>query len=588
MNKLIITTLLFLASTIANARVKYEFKLELDQGNENFLEYTVIQNVEDRLDLAITLSINNPMKVEFSYFENSPIISCINGENLTKISGDIIHINKEVLLLIESGEMFQKQEDCHLYEAIKKSLEIDLLIIPGSDDLSRELSRFERKKLKNCRYYKRSNYKLKEHSQGICDRIITLGKKRRQYRSHSKKLNTLAMPFKDVIVDHSSLTGKTLSTYNICESDYKPSYVDEDGRRVKMLAFAAVYFTPAYGTHFTGHLGERFIYCVNDKLYDYIFEFVPLEGSTKDFVLRGNPDLFGDPISQESTDYVNSLEDGHAIYINKFDNPTESISNRTDPIDYTGKTAPWGYNFSQINNNRDVLEIYPTVSEEKMFQAMKESIDLYNTQVSNFKNRAELPLYKTLANNCSTHLKKSLSLMDKKFEIDGIMGVLPRTIMNSLHKRPHDKVILYPSQRRLRKMLMVRDGKSLWRENITFASRASKEAFTPGMIVIYPETHGFIKNLILKPISGIINFFASLFRTAQGAIEIVVAKNKERARRHFKHGKNGIVSSAYELLGIRGNFPSSTPWRKSELEFLDKEEAKDPKILDYLYQNLNK
>ena len=340
---------------------------------------------------------------------------------------------------------------------------------------------------------------------------------------------------------------------------------------------AITYMAPGYTTSVAGHVAERYIYCLEDKLMDIMFEYTQMTVSE----LANMKSVYKKHLDKVNDDYIRRQEG--KIYMKVRTNPAT--------------TAQEGYGFAQYHTNRDIIEVWPKMNEAETYDGLQVALQNYKKQGKDFSEMVDLEDYSLLNNNCTHPIRERLNRLGGEYEINNAVGFNPIWIFGFLRKKNAHKVIVYPSQRTLRKMKMLEKGQSVFWENATFWSMSShgRDGLAGASMVIYPETHGLLKSVLFKPAAAAVNFTAATLETLYGILttplkwlsKVPGFKWLDSKRDHLGLGIKGMSLSLVEMTGFRMRYPKPGPWSPEEEQYLYEELPEvEPKILDFLLERV--
>ena len=548
-----------------------------------------LHNLEEKLDPAIRFGTNQLITVRFSKESQRQELDCQSNplkRNLVEISIEkenqiILHLDQSLRESVFSYKLYdQNDHGCFAYKALTQEIEAKLLELPFVDKMDRKLTNQEATDLNWCESRKkrkglmafRGNSKMKRR----CGELFELREKRRKFERYEYKLGNLLYKTK-MQFDPTAQTDQDLRKYNICKRDYKPTKVLRSGKKIKVLGMAIVYMAPGYTTSVMGHMAERYIYCLDNKLMDVLFEFTQMtEGEIPS--LRS---AYREHYDKANPDYVNGLK--KKLYMKYKTNPN------TNQIG--------AYGFYNLYSNRDIIEVWPVVTDKEIYSGLQTNLKEWKKQKERFLKGEEWPEYDLFNNNCTHPVREKLNNFVGDYDINNWEGLTPINIFGFLRKKKAEKIIIYPSQRLLRQLEMLKKGKNLFWENTTFWSKSSEGYDGRGhysTMVIYPETHGFLKKLILMPTYGSINLAAATLQTLYGVVTTPLKwlsnipglhflKPKNPHKDPIKNGTKGIGMSLSEIIGVRMRFPKPQAWTQEEEDMIFKQlPYQEPKILDHL------
>ena len=587
MNKLTLILLLVSKFWAFNSYASTEFGLFLNETVYDKSSYKQLNGYFNKIDKKIKngLRFGVDRLVEVKLEDLGDLHHNCEAEDLNAfatIEGENLIINSRLVEPILSHKARLKVEECSQESLLIKAINNAMMEI--GDDLSRDLKREEKKTIRVCNEAQdRGRVRRLRFSPSIkkkCDDMGKLVRKRVAFKHYEKKVRNLLYKA-DVEFDATSFTEVKLQKYNICDREYTPTKITSKGKKMKMLGMALIYMAPGYTTSVAGNVAERYIYCLDGELKDIMFEYTQLT--------------------------VHEVADVKHVYKKHMEGVTESYLQSLVGANYMkvkfnpGNSEVNGYGFAQFHTNRDILEVWPKYSEIEMYDGLQSSLKSFKQQEDWFKERTPFPQYSLLNNNCTHPIRERMTkYAGGELEIDPVRGLTPIWIFNFLKNKNVDKIVIYPSQRLLRKYQMMEEGKSIFWENVTFWSQASEGADKGGMMVLYPESHGLLKGLITKPIAGILNLSAAVVQTTVGILQMPIkwlsklpgfkwmAPEKPQ-QDNLGQGIRGIGMSLTEMVGVRLRYPSPTDWTEEEMNYIFGElEHQEPKIVDYLFEKVQK
>jgi hypothetical protein len=504
--------------------------------------------------------------------------------NIVELKGEELIFDEKILPLIFSYQTRDKTNGISVRQRILKVLERELLKLPGSDNLERSYTKREVKDIDHC-YLKRKggnkgknirNFRFSPSMKKRCKELDTLKERRRKLEWYTYKVDSMLYKTK-MEFDATSLTDQSLKKFNICKRNYKPTKITSKGKRIKALAMAIVYMAPGYTTSVAGHVAERYIYCLEDKLMDIMFEYTQMTTGELDNMRS----VYKKHLNKVDSTYIQRQEG--RIYMKL----------RTNPATTTAE----GYGFYQFHTNRDIIEVWPKMNEAEVYEGLQESLKNYKQQGIDFSEKKDFEDYSLLSNNCTHPIRERLNHLGGEYEINDTTGFNPIWIFGFLKKKTAQKVIIYPSQRTLRKMKMLEKGQSIFWENASFWSKASNgsEGLAGSNMILYPETHGLLKSIIYRPTAAAVNLTSAVIETLYGVLttplkwlsNIPGFKWLSPKRDHLGMGIKGISLSLVELTGFRMRYPKPSAWTQAEEEYLFGElPHTEPKILDLLLKRI--
>lgn len=362
-------------------------------------------------------------------------------------------------------------------------------------------------------------------------------------------------PTIQLIFDPSIYAQKNVHNWDYCLSNYTPSYLTASGKKIKMLGVAMVYMGPSNGISIFGHLAERFVYCIDDKLFDLAYEYVP--NSKESAEIKLTPDM---PIA---------LQENYqkAVVVHLMLNPVLA------------------YAQEQNSKNRSIYETWLSIDETSMHKLLVSNVDRLNEQTLKIKNHELLTEYKVMSDNCQKPVLQDLEIANPGYILKHDSARLTPGFFYSKIKTIKDStLIIYPSQRMYRLQKFKNAGKSTFFENITFLSQASPQSQSPNShqpwMLIYPEAESRLGKFFIHPIGGAFNVVGGAVEIAFGAVTIpfdlilrAVARTSARPMINkigFKRmgmGVGDVILSLSEMVYLRARYPVTTPWTEEEIDF---------------------
>ena len=539
--------------------------------------------IDNKLSNGVRFGVDRLIHIRFNTEKNllgSPKCGEVKDFSYLDILDDnTLLIHQDLKYKIIDHSIRIKKGKCSHQDQFIKELEKALLMLPDTEDLQRRFSREEKRLINSCHEARRRGYirslRFKPNIRAKCKATDKLLRKRVALKRYESDVRSLLYNTK-VEFDATSFTDTKLQRYNICKTNYKPTKVLKSGKRIKMLGMGIVYMAPGFTTSVAGHVAERYIYCLDNNLKDIMFEYTQLT----DYELDDVKYVYEKQVEGASEKYLNGLV--NSIYIKvKHDVSNNELN---------------GYGFVQFHTNRDVLEVWPKFSQIDMYDGLQTSLKEFKKQKENLINRIDFEEYSLLKNNCTHPVRERMTKYSGgELEIDPVRGLTPIWIFNFLKEKNVHKIIVYPSQRLLRKYQMLEAGKSLFWENTTFWSKASKGAQNGSMLVLYPDSHGFLKGLLTKPLYGLFNLTAGALQAAMGILKTPLKwlsklpgfkwmKPNKDPLNSMVQGFQGIGMSLTEMVGIRLRYPSPTDWSDEERNYLFNElPHQEPKIVEFLF-----
>lgn len=254
-----------------------------------------------------------------------------------------------------------------------------------------------------------------------------------------------------VVIDYSAIIDKKLNDEGICNINYTPTKLNSSGTPIKMLGFAHVYMGPGPGSSIHGHLGERFVYCIGEKIFDVYFDGVRLDEKSLE--------LFQLDYPSADQSYVQSAKAMGGLYYRKVINPTKLSL----------------YGMDTVQANRNIYEQWLDISEDEIYDLLLKNIERKKEQAIKISNNGELDRFSGLGNNCTFQVTEDLQSIEsfksvkvpfkvKRYKSAGyttryrtldnaVKSVQPKYIYQALAQAKITKLlVIYPSQDNMRKV----------------------------------------------------------------------------------------------------------------------------------------
>lgn len=595
MIKLFFLILLSFFSTVYGKGKQFTFELQYPEEvllSEKYRLQGFLKDLEDNISNGVKFSTNQIYKIEIDDFATTKI-DCENAKEHIEVTGDHIRFSTALAESIYSFQIERRIKDCILKERIVSDLSNAILSSANAPNLKNwPKSKIGKKNLRTCLREKRRARSLREkraiEKWEPCVPYFTNYRKQRQMKAYEKKHNkiTRGVPFE---IDVTSLHNDGFGKFSLCSQDYEATTINRNGTKIKMLGYAFVYYAPGFSTSQFGHVGERFLFCQGDELKSILFEYGPYKDE-KDFLFVSK-EVYPSFFSDLPENYRKSIEQKN--FIRRAIDPT--LQNIVTDTHFKGKTdgqiQTRNYGFYQARNNRDMIEIWLKGTEQNRLEAFRAANNSYRKQTENLKNQIDLVSYELFTNNCTHELMDRLSnYTESQYKVNPRIGFNPIWLFEIMKHKNAEKMILYPSQRTMRKLGLLDSGKTLFWENFTLFSRSTQgsKGATSKFVMFYPEFYGPLKRLILYPVTGTINLFGSLIEGIWGLVKAPLKLfNKEKNYRLIT-AKNNILHSLTEILGVRMRFPAPTQWTEEELFYLKNiVPEQTPKVVPLILKNLN-
>jgi hypothetical protein len=160
-----------------------------------------------------------------------------------------------------------------------------------------------------------------------------------------------------------------------------------------------------------------------------------------------------------------------------------------------------------------------------------------------------------------------------------------------------DRIIVYPSQRQFRILRKRAEGKSTALSWLLPASKDLSSGFGDSWALVYTQSHGLLKYVVVGPATGAANMIAAGAETIYGIITepVVLAekllkikkKNSGLGVHRILRGLDDLFDSMAEVFSFQIRFPLPTDWTSEEQQFFQNF-AQQSLLLNYLgakYEN---
>lgn len=358
-------------------------------------------------------------------------------------------------------------------------------------------------------------------------------------------------------IDLSTLSATQLPGVNECGKEYVPDAITESGHKIKMLGTALMYMGPTSGKAVLGHLGERYEFCRDNQYYDVLYDYAPFNSSLWDDTFDGT---YGVPRASFTDAQKKNVFESLFVLVNF--NP------------------PAYYQERQVVENASIYEAWFNLSGATMYKMMVSNVSRYDDQVSNLRNHLPLPAYKIPSDDCVTPVVNDFNLINPKF-----IGkynparLTPGFFYNYVKNKNVDRIVLYPSQRQYRLLLMKSEGKSTAFQWFLPANSVSGQYLDSWALVFPGFQSGLLRFMIISPIEGAANLLAATAEAAFGIITTPlsllgwITHNKqlesgEFGLHRFERGISDMIASTLEVFSLQLRYPQSTAWTEEEKTFI--------------------
>jgi hypothetical protein len=378
------------------------------------------------------------------------------------------------------------------------------------------------------------------------------------------------------VYDLGTLKNFAIETLDICTHPYKPDATTTSGHSIKMLGTAYVYMGPSNGQSVLGHAAERFVYCRDQQIYDFVYEYAepdPLMMSLDaDFEKE-----YG--ISLANYSDAEKLNITKSLYV--------TLSNH--PASY--------YHMEQMRISRTIYETWFDLDSATMYKMLAASASAYLEQKRKIIAHESLPEYKIFGANCATPVEKNLEIANPAFLAKHLVGpITPGVLYRNGQAKKVKKTIIYPSQRLLRMLRLKAEGKSRLFEGFVPLSKTLKHTFPGSWVLLYDEGSSPWRKFLVTPAYGAVNLVAGAAETVFGFITtplglIEKAKFKRAMKKaeaandedaiaklnasgpmkfgigRMKMGLGDMMKSLAEVFTLKIRYPVPTKWTDEEFTF---------------------
>ena len=341
--------------------------------------------IENSISGGIRLGTNQIINIEFEKFNDEPLTLDCHEDYLSRfaypdLSSPTIYVNQDILRLIESDLISQRNKNCSYSDILIKSLEQSIMTFKNASDLSAPYSKKRKKQVQRCRMDELNNSKNGFYKPPLadCQEIIDYDNKKIKYKRFKKvyvKRLLYSTDSSKIVVDPSSLSKEGLQKFNVCSQPYQSDLYTAQNLPVKILGFAIVFMAPAFSSSQFGHVAERYIYCVENRMVDTLYEFGQFRPTNlNDFKNRYRSDL--DFLSEDSNKLTPTDETFMISLLKK-----NYIQPRSNPASYQV------YGKMQLKNNRDIIEVWLNINPLLIYDNYLITLHLYKKQKELVKNR---------------------------------------------------------------------------------------------------------------------------------------------------------------------------------------------------------
>lgn len=359
-------------------------------------------------------------------------------------------------------------------------------------------------------------------------------------------------------LDLSSLGDTPLATYQVCQREYTPDEVLQNGTRIKVLGIAVTYFAPGYRTSPLGHLSLRTIYCYNSFTVDQLVEWTKYSDAESENFTFEYPDL-------QPEDFREAL--GKRLFLKRI----------VDPATFLGSNS-LGYGRNQYLANRNIFETWLRLEPAHRLAILKTITAERDKQEQALRTGAPLERYDKFKNSCVSKIRRLLqvALSDRERKAMGA-PVLPRTFFRKIHALRGEFGVYYPAQRSLR-MLWRRDAKTEINKSDLPAPTQLETPIDRSPLIVYPygvtAEPDFPQNFLAATVNLPINLAATAISTGKALFTA--------DWRAVKVAGSKVVVSFLQLLGWTFIHPAPTSWTPAELEAITLATRAKPRVLSYL------
>ena len=498
-------------------------------------------------------------------------------------SGNGVAIHPGIKQIIDENRMYEGYQACRYLNVFVHDLERAILALPGNQDLSTPLTMQQRKAVRECRSVSNSylggakGVQKKRACRDYMKWVRTKNSFRRSLQKKREMLYDASIKF-----DMTSMVAKDLRSYDLCEGSQKPTRVTSSGKSLKMLGMAITYVSAGYNSSVTGHVAERYVYCLDGVLYDKFYNYYRLGSNVLNCFVRP-----GDSDPGQSPQEIEACQENQLAiqYSDHLPTVSDDYFRRQEGsvfIEFTNHPGQYvGYGKRQLMNNRDIVELWLDVDDEQMYEGLLSAKREYEEQTRRLLAGEDWDRYEILGNNCTQFVRDRLNQLGDGYEISKMEGLTPTFILGFLKKKTLRDVIIYPSQRLFRKLLMLEKGESLFMNHFTFYTKTVDTDGYAGSALIYPD-YSPDSSFLWTSLSGLINLVSSLFRVTFGVLTLPLSFDEHLGWNQIEQGMTDMLFAGVEVVGQRMRYLPSTNWTEAEIEYLGRMEYQTPKVVDQL------
>jgi hypothetical protein len=376
-------------------------------------------------------------------------------------------------------------------------------------------------------------------------------------------------------VDFSTLSASENLAFDYCNNSSTPDAVTKSGQKIKMLGAALVYASASNGSSILGHVGERFAFCLDYQYYNVLYDYSPFEESDWN----------------DNFDILYNVKRATFSAAEK-----KSILNSNFVQAHFDVGAVYGE--EQLTADRTIFEAWFKINGQTMYQMMMANVSRYAEQLVKIQTQQPLPAYKIPSDDCVTPVVQDFELINPNYiSKHSPARLTPSFLYNFVKNHNVDRIIVYPSQRQFRILRKRAEGQSTALSWLLPASKDLSDGFGDSWALVYTQTHGLLKYVVVGPATGAVNMLAAGAETVYGIITepVVLAekllkikkKSSSPGAHRILRGLDDLFDSMAEVFSFQIRFPLPTDWTMEEQQFFQNF-AQQSLLLDYLgakYEN---
>jgi hypothetical protein len=382
-------------------------------------------------------------------------------------------------------------------------------------------------------------------------------------------------------IDFSTFVDQGVQQLDTCLKPYEADATTASGNTIKMLGVALVYMGPTNGSSILGHVGERFVYCRDNKRFDVLYDYAPLSADQ----INAGPD---NPVNQAYETNFNAFSAAEkksmvgSLYVNMSFKPAND------------------YDIYQTEYDRTIQEAWLDTDGQNMYKMLIANTDRYEEQNRKLAAHEPLPPYELLSDNCLKPVKQDLAIVNPSYVAkNNLSGLTPSFYFGFMKGQKVEKIIVYPSQTLFRIIRLKQEGKSTLLEGFVPLSSVLKGAFGKSWVLFFENGGGPWRRFFLSPLIGAANFLAATAETIYGVATLPVSLTEKAIQKNspnnsevdkkpnqthwsrLKQALSDLESSTSQMLWLELRYPEETKWSSEETQFF-KDLTQNSALLEFL------